>query len=105
MGRSAATQPLNNGNRLLAVTRIASVNRVSLEEVPTLSPRVIKYRRIAHVRSDNQRVGRGNSVQFQTSVAQLSGGRLIKWSHVNVSLHCKRTRDQYRQCNDGNTRR
>src|SRR5947208_4326183 len=71
MRRAAATQSFKIGSHLLAVARSASVNRVSLEEVPTLSSRVVKYRRIAHVRSDNQRVGRGNSVQFQTSIAKL----------------------------------
>src|SRR5207302_402967 len=58
MRRAAAPQPLKIGNRLLAVTRSASVNRVSLGEVPTLSPRIAKYRRIAHVRGNNQCIRR-----------------------------------------------
>src|SRR5437762_4373953 len=81
MCRAATTQLLEIGSRLLTVARIASVNRVFLLEMPTLSLRVVKYRRIARIRGDNQRIGRGNSVQFQTSIAQLSGGRFIKWSH------------------------
>ena len=62
MRRAAVTQLLKIGNRLLAIARIAGVNRVFLLEMPTLSLRVVKYRRIARIRGDNQRIGRGNSV-------------------------------------------
>ena len=96
--RAAAVQLLKIGNRLLAVARIAGVDGVFLEEVPTLSLRVLKYRRITRVPGNNQRIGRRNSVQLETGITKLSGGRFIEWSHVNVSHQCKRTRKQYRQC-------
>src|SRR5262249_6196186 len=85
MRRAAATQLLKIGNHLLAVARSSSVNGVFLEKVPAFAPRVVKYRRITHVRGNNQCVGTGSSVQFQTSIAKLTGGRFIKWSYVNVS--------------------
>src|SRR6266702_7842374 len=46
MRRAAATLLLKIGNGLLAIGRIASVNCVSLEEVPTLALRVVEYRRV-----------------------------------------------------------
>lgn len=104
MRRAAATQLLKIGNHLLAVARSASVNGVFLEEVPALALRIVKYRRITHVRGNNQGIGRRNFVQFETGIAELSGRRSIEWPHVNVSQHCKRTGKQYRQGNGSNAR-
>src|SRR5262249_28754937 len=92
MRRTAATQLLKIDNQLLAIPRVAGVNGVFFKEVPTPSLRIVKYGRITHVRGNDQCVGRRNFVQFETSIAKLSGRRFIKWSHTNVSQQCKRTR-------------
>src|SRR5437762_13621701 len=62
MRRAAATQLLKIANGLLVIARIASVNRVFLQEVPTLSLRIVKYCRVTRVRSNYECIGRGNSV-------------------------------------------
>ena len=54
MRRPAAAQLLKIDNGPLTVAWIAVVNRISLEEVPTLSLRIVKYRRIASVCGNNQ---------------------------------------------------
>src|SRR5437773_11208275 len=40
---AAATQSLNIGHGLLALARIPSASRVSIQELPTLSPCVLEY--------------------------------------------------------------
>src|SRR4029450_2433865 len=51
---SAATQPLKILDCLLAVVRVAVVNRVLLKEMPALALAIVKDGRIAHVRGYDQ---------------------------------------------------
>src|SRR5262245_14167326 len=62
----AATQSLKMVDCLAAVVRMAVVDRVVLQKMPTLPLRIIKNGRIAHVRGHDQRIWRCRFVQFQT---------------------------------------
>src|SRR5262249_8106009 len=66
-----AIQSLKIVDCLAAVVRIAVVDRVVLQEMPTLPLRIIKDGRIAHVRGHDQRIWRRRLVQFQTGASEL----------------------------------
>src|SRR5439155_1005326 len=105
VGSTAATKLLKINDCLPAIVRIAIVNRVLLEKMPTFPLCVVKYRRVAVVRCDNQRIRCCAFSKFQTGIAKLSGRGSIKWSHIEVSKNCKRTRKQDRPCHHRNARR
>src|SRR5215813_10802129 len=67
----AATQSLKIVDCLAAVVRIAVVDCVVLQKMPTLPLRIIKDSRIAHVRGHDQRIWRCRFVQFQTGASEL----------------------------------
>src|SRR6516165_11852598 len=64
MGCSAATQLFEILDCLLAIIRIAVVNRVVLQKVPALALGIIKDSRIAHVRGHDQCTRRCHFFQF-----------------------------------------
>ena len=73
--------------------------------MPTFPLCVVKYRGVAVVRCDNQRIRCCAFPKFQTGIAKLGGRGSIKWSHIEVSKNCKRTRKQDRPGHHRNARR
>src|SRR6266576_1673311 len=102
---ASATQLFKIGNCMWAVARIAIVGHAFLEEMPTLALRIIKYRRVAAVRCDNQRTRGGGFPQFHTGIAKCRGRRSIKRPNIQVSENCERARKQDRHCHHPNARR
>src|SRR5205823_11237839 len=76
-----------------AIEWVPLVNSV-LEEMPTLSMRVIENGRIAIVRRDDQRVTGRRLLQFESEISQPGRRRPVKSLHAEVRGNRKRSREQ-----------
>src|SRR5437899_11372892 len=84
VGSTAATKLLKINDCLPAIVRIAIVNSVLLEKMPTFPLCVVKYRRVAVVRCDNERIRCCAFLHLQTVFAKLGDLRFIKCSYIIV---------------------
>src|SRR5205085_2637841 len=83
MGRAAAPEFLQVGDDLRTVERVAVVNAVA-EEMPAFAMRVIKNRRIAVGRRDDERVRRSGFVEFKSKIAERGCRRLVEWLDAKI---------------------